>query len=82
VNCPTNKKTRDMSMTSCHVFGIANSLKVRRRQALKSVKSLSEDLGSLVAARLEMSRNFSPNLIIIKISEKINVLFFYYIKLL
>jgi hypothetical protein len=29
-----------------------------------------------------MSRNFSPNLIIIKILEKINILFFYYIKLL
>jgi hypothetical protein len=59
-----------------------SSERLRRRPALKSLNSLSEDFGSSGAVRLKMSRNFSPNLIVIKFLEKINVLFFYYIKLL
>jgi hypothetical protein len=55
---------------------------VRRRRALKSVQLAKRGFGKSRAMRLLMSRNFSPNLIIIIILEKINVLFFYYIKLL
>ena len=53
-------------------------LAVRRRWALKSVQLVKRGFGKSRAVRLLMSRNFSPNLIVIKILEKINILILLY----
>lgn len=53
-----------------------------RQRASKSVQLAKRGFGKSRPVRLWMSRNFSPDLIVIKILEKIKILFSYYIKLL